>query len=400
MKHSFFFIVIILFIVILIALVLRLSKQIDFLQRGGYLKDAKIQLDFANKLLSKGLKEQAAEALEEYINSTPLSLQEEAKLLYKLGGIYMELYKYDKALKNFYKAEMLEPKAEFILQMNQSIIEALESLGLTTQARYELEERTSLSKEVQTKSNIIARIGKREITDAEIDQAINIMPEWMKKDLQDAQKRREFIRDYVAREVLYTKAKRLGLDNKEYVRLALEQFKKQLLIEQFLAKHIQEGLDKVSQEDVKLYYEAHKDDYLEPSQIKLNFLSFTEEFRKEDMTERLKNQQEKFQETWVRETDSSIAGIGEAEDVIKTLFLKEKGEITEPIRIKDKFYIFFIQDKKQKRQKEFSEVSQQVEYEYKMKKQQEIIQGLLNKALEEQEVEIFDVSRKDDTARK
>ncbi|MCM8781933.1 MAG: tetratricopeptide repeat protein, partial [Candidatus Omnitrophica bacterium] len=173
--------------------------------------------------MSKGLKNEATDVFEEYLANAKIRPQEEAKLLYKLGNIYMELYKYEKALKSFYKAEMLNPKAEFAQEMNQKIIEALENLGMSTQARYELEARTFLGKEKQAKGKVVARIGKKEITYDEIDEAAKFIPQCMRKNLEDPERRLEFIRNYVGQEVLYTKAKRLGLDTKEETRKTLEQ---------------------------------------------------------------------------------------------------------------------------------------------------------------------------------
>ncbi|MCM8782562.1 MAG: hypothetical protein NC828_05900, partial [Candidatus Omnitrophica bacterium] len=71
--------------------------------------------------------------------------------------------------------------------------------------------------------------------------------------------------------------------------------------------------------------------------------------------------------------------------------------ISDPLKIKDKLYIFSILEKRQGWQRSFEEVKSEVEYEYKMKKQQEIAQDLLNKALEEQEVEIFETAHKNET---
>jgi len=115
------------------------------------------------------------------------------------------------------------------------------------------------------------------------------------------------------------------------------------------------------------------------------------------MIQKLKKQEGRPQEASITEGDSSIAGIGEAKDVISSLFPKEKGQISDPLKIKDKFYVFSIVDKRQKRQKSFEEVKSEVEYAYKMKKQQEISQDLLKKALEEQEVEIFETGNKNET---
>lgn len=397
MRQGFFSIIIVLMLAVLIFLVANLPTRIVKPKEQGSFLTSSSQIDYANKLLSKGLKNEAAEAFEEYLAAGKMQPQEEARLLYKLGSIYMELYKYEKALKSFYKAEMLNPKADFAQEMNQEIIEALENLGMSTQARYELETRTSLGKEKQAKGKVVARIGQREITDTEINEALKNVPQWMRKSLEEPERRLEFIRNYVGQEVLYTKAKRLGWDTKEETRQTLEQLKKQIVVEQFLGKEIQERLDKISPEDIKLYYDANKERFIEPAQIKVSFLSFENESQKDEMIQKLKEQRGKPQEASITEGDLSITGIGEAKDVIAGLFLKEKGQISEPLKIKDKFYVFSILEKKQKRQKSFEEVKSEVEYEYKMKKQQEIAQDLLKKALEEQEVEIFETANKNET---
>jgi tetratricopeptide (TPR) repeat protein len=397
MRQVFFFIVIILMLAVLIFLVATLPVRIARPKEQDFFLTSERQIDYANKLLSKGLKEQAAQSFEEYLAATQINPQEEARLLYKIGSIYMDLCKYEQALKNFYKAELLSPKAEFSQEMNQKIIEALESLGMSVQARYELEARTSLGQEKQVKGKVVARIGKREITDEEIDKVLKNVPLGLRRSLEEPERRLEFIRNYVAQEVLYAKAKRLGLDTKDEVRQTLEQLKKQIVVEQLLSKEIQEKLDKISPEDIKLYYEANKDSFVEPAQIKVAFLSFENESQKEEIIQKLKKQEGKPQEVLITEGDASIAGIGEAKDVISSLFLKEKGQISDPLKIKDKFYVFSVLEKRQKRQKGFEEVKSQVEYEYKMKKQQEISQDLLKKALEEQEVEIFETANKNET---
>ena len=60
-----------------------------------------------------------------------------------------------------------------------------------------------------------------------------------------------------------------------------------------------------------------------------------------------------------------------------------------PVKIKDKFYMFMINEKEPKREQGLEEVRQQVENEYHMQKEQQIVRSLLDKALEQQEVEIL-----------
>jgi len=119
MRPNFLLIIIILMLAVVIALSATLPQRILRPKDTATFTASSSQIDYANKLLSKGLKNEAAEAYEEYISSAVLHPQEESLLLYKLGSIYMELYRYEKALKSFYKAEMLQPQAPFNEEMDK-----------------------------------------------------------------------------------------------------------------------------------------------------------------------------------------------------------------------------------------------------------------------------------------
>jgi len=346
------------------------------------------QLEYANTLFAKGLQSEAAGALEEYIRDAVTNKEELAKLCYRLGSIYMDLYRYEKALAYFYRAEMLDREAEFSEEMNQKIVTALENLGLTSQAQYELTERVSLGDTSQQKGKVVARIGRREITQDEIDRAINMLPEWMRKQFEEGARRLKFIQDYVATEVLYEKAKRLGIDREDEIRRALENTKKQMVVQSLLRREIEKEL-KIDPQDLENYYKANKDKYTEQEKIKIRYVEFTQDSEREEALKELKEGGGKEVEGWIERNSTYISGIGEAKDVIEELFLKEKGEYSAPLKIRDKFYIFFIEDLQPARVKSFEEVRNRLEYEYRQEKERSIIDSLLRGALEEQEVEIF-----------
>jgi len=357
------------------------------------------ELDYANTLLAKGLPLQAASVFEKYIESANASNQEIARICYRLGNIYMDSRQYEKALALFYRAEMLDKKADFTQEMDQKIVEALENLGLSSQAQYELSKRVSLGSSSEKRGEVVARIGKRNITQSEIDRALAGLPEWMRDQMKQKDKRLEFIRNYVATEVLYGKAKRLGIDRKTEIREALENTKKQLVVQNYLKREIEKRL-KIDPQDVENYYKANKDKYTEPEKIKVRYSEFDKDSEKEEALKKLKETRGTEVKGWIDRGQSYISGIGEAKEAIKKLFLKKKGEYSKPLKIKDKFYIFFIEDKQPKRVKTFDEVKSQVEYEYKMEKESSITDSLLRSALEEQEVEIFYNSGDDESQKK
>ena len=106
----------------------------------------KMQLEYANTLLAKGLNSNAAHAFEVYIEKGKADNKDLASICYKLGNIYMDLKEYEKALASFYKSELLNPDADYKQDINQKIVSALENLGLSQQAQYELESRTSIER--------------------------------------------------------------------------------------------------------------------------------------------------------------------------------------------------------------------------------------------------------------
>ena len=373
---------------ILAVLILQIPAKISNPKPAERVWSEKYQLEYANTLLAKGLNKESASAFENYLSKSKASKRDLAGICYKLGNIYMKLYEYEKALKTFYKSELLDNQAGFMSEMNRKIVEALEKSGMTQQAKYELESRTSLKKPVKKQGVVVAQIGRDKILQSDIDKAIDKMPEWMKEKVRTDEGKAEFIKQYVATEVLYEKAKRAGIDSSPETREAVENFKKQFIVRKLLQKDIDKNL-KISPEDILLYYKANKDKYEEPEGIKITYLEVTDKIKKETALDMLREGKGTKKDSWILKGQTYISGIGEAKDVISGLLLKEKGDTSDILKIKDKFYIFRIDDKRPKREKSFDEVKSQVEYEYKSKKKSEITNSFLKKALEEQEVKIF-----------
>ena len=62
---------------------------------------------------------------------------------------------------------------------------------------------------------------------------------------------------------------------------------------------------------------------------------------------------------------------------------------TDVVEVNQQFYIFWVHDRTAERQRPFSEVKEQVEADYRRERQEQAAQDLLNRTLEEQEVEIY-----------
>jgi len=346
-------------------------------------------MDYANMLVAKGLNDEAVRAYEEYLRVADVPSDELARVAYRLGQVSMELSEYQKALAAFYKAEVFDPKADFKADMDQQIIEALENLGMTAQARYELDARTSVQGTSDSSAAVVARIGEKKITQNEINTALDALPQWMREKYTEDDARAQFVREYVTQEVLFNKAKRLGLDKKAEVRDAIAHLQKQLLIQALLEREVGSTID-ISPRDIELFYKAHKENYSEAEAVKVAYVKLDGD---DDTAAREKLNAGEGDELgeWVERGATRIGLLGEAEDAVKTLFTKNAGEVTDPLSVGDALYIFQITEKRDERQKTFEEVKTQVEREVMLEEQQERMGTLIEKTLEEQEVEIFSV---------
>ncbi|MDD5561645.1 MAG: peptidyl-prolyl cis-trans isomerase [Candidatus Omnitrophica bacterium] len=364
-----------------------ISSHTNSSQRSAWTD--KMQLEYANALLSKGLYAEAAQAFEVYIEEGGTDSKDLASICYKLGNIYMDLKEYEKALANFYKSELLNPGSDYKQEMGQKIVAALENLGLSQQAQYELESRTSIKPAAQSNEKIAVRIGKREITNDEIDMVINRLPEQARKGLNSKDAKLRFIREYVATEVLYEKGKKLGLDKDADTRAEVEDYRKQLVLQKLLRDEIRKEL-KITPEDVLMYYKANKDRYGIPERAKVSYLQLSDPAKSDEIAVKLKQGQGKKIGQWIEKGSTFLPeGIGESKEAIESIFSYEKGAVVNPVKIKDKLYMFIIDEKQPQREKAFEEVKTQVEREYQAQKEQQIVQSMLDKALEQQEVEIL-----------
>jgi len=180
------------------------------------------------------------------------------------------------------------------------------------------------------------------------------------------------------------------VDRNTNIRYAVEDFKKQLVLQELLGDEIKKEL-KITPADIDLYYKANKDKYKVAERVKVSFLELTDPAKENETSARLKQGKGEKIGQWIEKGQPVFLpnGIGGSTEAAESIFRQDKDEVVGPLKIKDKSYMFIINQKEPQRQQELEEVSQQVEREYRMQKEQQIIQSFLDKAIEQQEIEIF-----------
>lgn len=220
--------------------------------------------ELANAFYNRQLYQQAIQEYNYYLENYNLDDEESANINYIIGDIYFERIRdYENALSYYLKIKHLYPDSRLQEEVSKKIVECLERLERSADAQQALEEAALLDPS-QIKSHrpgaVIAKIGKREITMGDLEHEINQLPPFMKSQITDKSKKIDFLKQYIATELLYDTAKRKGLDKDKEVIDAVFQAKKNFMVQKLLEEEISQNIN-IRDSDIELYYKAHKEKY-------------------------------------------------------------------------------------------------------------------------------------------
>lgn len=225
--------------------------------------------EFANVLYNQQLPAQAVKEYEDYLNDYDLKPSEQANISFQIANIYFErLHDYESALAYYLRIKYLYPESNLQQEAGRKIVACLERLQRSTDAQQAIEQTAALDESQKPQSRpgeVIARIGDKEITTGDLQYEINQLPPYIQTQMQSRKDKIEFLKQYIAQELLYDSAKRQGLDKDKEVLAGAFQAKKSLMAQKLLEQEIKEksNLDKYSNADVELYYKANKEKYAE-----------------------------------------------------------------------------------------------------------------------------------------
>ena len=252
-------------IIIVLLCVILVATLINYHKGGKQEIKAEKVREYANELYDRYLHEQAIEQYRYYLEQYTIPLKEQANIHYRIANIYFErMADYQKALAEYLRIKVLYPESELMNDVNKRIVACLERLQRPEDAQQALRESASLepSKQESRPGTLIAKIGERNVTQGDIDFEIGQLPPEIRSQFQDKAKKVEFLKRFVATEIMYDSAKRAGFDNDKNVLEYAWKAKKSFMVQKLLQQKIGEKV-KIQPQDVELYYQAHKDRYVE-----------------------------------------------------------------------------------------------------------------------------------------
>jgi len=205
-----------------------------------------------------------------------------------------------------------------------------------------------------------------------------------------------FIDELVKKEMLYIEAKKRGLDKNKEVEKKIEEFKKITLINKLLEQEM-EALTKVTEQDMKDYYEKNKHEFIMTNQVRLSHIIVKTEEDAKKVLERLQKGDDfgkiAAEMSVDRATSKARGELGSFKrgelvpEIEEVAFSLRKGEVSMPLRVKGGFQILKVIDAKGPIA-EFEKAKEFIRQSIVAKKQREGFDNLLKDLDKKYKVEI------------
>ncbi len=367
--------------------------------------------DLAQELRKEALYEQAIQSYEEYLKTdVSITPEQRANIYYLIGEMYMDgLSDYENAMASFLKVKLFCPTSEAVSEANKRIVNCLDHLGRSFDAQRKLDSLTRLDEksapdETDT-STVIAKVGDKNITMRMIEKEIESLPEYMRSQYKEPEKKAEFLQQYVVNELLYNTAERKGYDRDKEVLDQMYKMKKSLMAQKVYTEEIINKI-KMKEAELKLYYKEHPDEFIEKEKRSVSRLFLNSEKDAKEALNKLNNGSDFINLVkelsvdskgdnddgsigYLTKDSSSIPTIGNDLNAIKKIFETEQGKYTDPIKIGSKWYIFKIDEIVPDKTKSYEDCKSEIEYKLKRQKEEQAQQEFLQQMVKDQKVAIY-----------
>ena len=251
------------------------------------------------------------------------------------------------------------------------------------------------------KEKMLAQVGKYKLTLKEFNDQIRSLPPQLQMAVQrNPQLKKQLLDRWVQLTLMALEARKENFQEKPNVKKRIEDMTNALLAQEYMKVNISDKA-KVSDKEIKDYYEKHKSEFMQPEQVRARHILIKvpagadktklAEAKKKALDIRAKLiKGESFAKLAQKYSDDpgSKARGGDlgyfskgrmVPEFEKAAFALKKGEISKPVKTTFGYHIIKVEDKKPARQRPFKEVKQEIRQKLLRQKQMKLRDELVSK---------------------
>lgn len=231
---------------------------------------------------------------------------------------------------------------------------------------------------------VLAEVGSTSITVDSFKKEMENLPPYLKPMTETAEGKKEMLETMIIRELILQEASKDGIENTPAVKEKLDELKKRLVVEAYLKKKVEEQA-KVSDEDLKKFYDQNKEKFKSGDQVKASHILVKSEKEAKDVIAQLKAGGN-FEELAKKlSTDGAAAKGGDLgwfskgsmiPEFEKVAFAMKENETSGVVKTKFGFHVIKLTGKRAAGERSFEDVKEQIKASMLPGKQQEVFQKL------------------------
>jgi hypothetical protein len=386
--------------------------------------------DIAARLQRSNLPGAAVKALEEHLAALPLEKRDERRqTLVTMATLLMKARRHEEAIVRLFEAEELGPDAETKNFIDRQVSECFQKLGKHDELAYQLADRASAVKPgapspgQEAASREVASIGIESITASDLDalvaqdvdrQLFSLPLEekdkesyraQLLKEFQAPQRRLQKLQQLVARKVLYREGMERELDKSPAVQAQIDELREGLIAQQVVVDELEARI-KISENDLRLFYEAKKEAYRQKASARARIAVLPDLASASEALAQVKSEDDFKALAAERSLDPSTKAkggllddpivdgrpcpvLGDAPALVEAVLAADPGKpIAAAVPLAQGAAIAFVVEKKPARLPEFQELREQVARDYSQAKQLEVQSQLIEELFKKHAVNI------------
>lgn len=238
--------------------------------------------------------------------------------------------------------------------------------------------------ETKPSGPVLAEVGGTTITVESFNKEMENLPPYLKPMTETADGKKEMLETMIIRELILQEASKDGIENTPAVKEKLDELKKRLVVEAYLKKKVEEQA-KVSDEDLKKFYDQNKDKFKTGDQVKASHILLKAEKEAKDVLAQVKaggNFEElakKFSTDGAASKGGDLGWFSKGSmipEFEKVAFTMKEGQISDVVKTKFGYHIIKLTGKRAAGERTFDDVKEQIKTSMLPGKQQEVFQKL------------------------
>ena len=233
---------------------------------------------------------------------------------------------------------------------------------------------------------ILAKVGDKEISNLDIDSAIQGLDPYQAQQFQTEQGRKYVLEDLVNQELLYMYAKDNKIDQDEAFRKEMAEIEKNVL-KQYIINQILTSVQ-VTDDEKRTFFEANKANFSNPPTANAKHILVDTEEKANEILAQIKAGEVTFEDAArahstcpSKDQGGDLGTFGRGQMVPEfeaATFAMEVGDISDPVKTQFGYHIIKLEAKNEESIPTYEEVADKVEKTLMFQKQGEVYQAKLN----------------------